>query len=67
MSDNNVTRIHPAPSVANPFRYNPWAGLSVAEVNEAISRAEVRIEAAIHTKQSLERELARRRALGGEA
>jgi hypothetical protein len=39
---------------------NPWEVLTTAEIQDAIARADIRIDAALHTKQSLQRELERR-------
>lgn len=59
MSDN-VTRIHPAPSIPNPLAVNPWAEMSDAEISDAIVQAHARIDAVEHTKRSLLREIERR-------
>lgn len=59
MSDN-VTRIHPAPSIPNPLMTNPWAALSDTEIEQGIFAAQVRIDAARHTIASLTRERKRR-------
>lgn len=56
----NVTRIHPAPSIPNPLMSNPWVALSDEEIDEGIIRAASRIDAAQHTIQSLTRERVRR-------
>ncbi len=63
---DNVTRIHPAPSLPNPLTENPWAALTHAEIEDGIFRAEVRIDAAQHTLQSLLRERARRLTPDGQ-
>lgn len=63
---DNVTRIHPAPSIPNPLTENPWAELSDAEILDELFHAEVRIEAARHTFHSLMRERARRLNLDGQ-
>jgi hypothetical protein len=57
---DNVTRIHPAPSITNPLHENPWAQMSDAEISMEITRANARIDAVEHTKRSLLRELERR-------
>ena len=64
---DNVTRIHPAPSIPNPLMTNPWATLSDEDLEREILAASVRVDGAMHTKQSLEREQARRADIrGGE-
>lgn len=60
MADDNVTRIHPAPSIPNPLHENPWARLSDEEIASCINAARARIDAVEHTIRSLERELIRR-------
>ncbi len=55
-----VTRIHPAPSIPNPFEHNPWEGMTLEEITLGIAAASARIDAAEHTKRSLLRELERR-------
>ena len=60
MADENVTRIHPAPSIPNPLFENPWARLTDEEIADSILSVNARIDAAEHTKRSLKRELARR-------
>ena len=62
----NVTRIHPAPSIPNPLKTDQWAVLTDAELAEEVARAEARIDAAQHTLAALERERARRATDGQE-
>jgi len=58
----NVTRIHQAPSIPNPLRNpTPWEGMSDEQIAEETFRVDSRIDAAEHTRRSLQRELARRR------
>lgn len=59
---DNVTRIHPAPSIQNPLMVNPLAALTDDELREELERTRVRIDAAEHTLRSLMRESARRQA-----
>lgn len=60
MTDDNVTRIHPAPSIPNPLFDNPWARLTDEELAESIVACRARADAQQHTARSLERELIRR-------
>lgn len=60
MADDNVTRIHPAPSIPNPLTENPWEWMPDDELARQIAAAGARIDAASHTHRSLLRELARR-------
>ena len=56
----NVTRIHPAPSIPNPLKTDQWGAFTDAELAEEIARAEARINAAQYTLRALERERTRR-------
>ncbi len=60
MADDNVTRIHPAPSIANPLTENPWAALTDEQLEQAMISAKARADAVEHTMRSLEREAMRR-------
>lgn len=61
MSDN-VTRIHPAPSIPNPLTTNPWAAMTDAELDAELLRTEVRLDAVQHTLNALTYERDRRDA-----
>lgn len=60
MADDNVTRIHPAPSIPNPLFHNPWAALTGEQLEEQMIAARARMDAAEHTLRALEREAMRR-------
>lgn len=57
---DNVTRIHPAPSIPNPLMFSPIMLLTDEELGEAINSAHARAAAAARTARVLERELIRR-------
>lgn len=59
MSDN-VTRIHPAPTIPNPFESNPLAGMTAEVIEAEIEAASARVHAARRTIDMLKREQARR-------
>jgi len=63
VTDDNVTRIHPAPSIPNPLQVNPWSALTDEQISESIVASRARADAAEHTARSLEREQARRAAV----
>lgn len=60
MSDGNVTRIHPAPSIPNPLVTNPWAAATTSDLEQSLVAALSRADAAMHTVRSIQRELHRR-------
>lgn len=60
MSGDNVTRIHPAPSIPNPLFHNPWAALTSEQLEEQMIAAKARMDAAEDTLRALERESMRR-------
>lgn len=60
MTDDNVTRIHPAPSIPNPLMNSPWADFTDTDLQHAALTTRARIAAAEHTLRAVEREIARR-------
>lgn len=67
MADENVTRIHPAPSIPNPLMENPWEWMPDEELTRQIAAAAARVDAATHTHRALLRELTRRWQLSADS
>ncbi|KTR79137.1 hypothetical protein NS234_01845 [Microbacterium oxydans] len=57
--------LHPQPSIPNPLVFSPYMDMSDVEIEQGIEAAGYRIEAAMHTRESLIRERERRAAAEG--
>ena len=63
MADDNVTRIHPAPSIPNPMAHNPMWSLSDDSLRYSLELAEARLDAVKQTERSIRYERARRESV----